>query len=182
MNLQNAATILRQGGIIAYPTEAVFGLGCDPFNQSAVARIKQLKNRSPQKGLIVIGASWEQLQPFTAPIPKENLKRALATWPGPYTWIFPAADGTPQSITGQQSTIALRVTAHPIAKAICEAFGKPVISTSANLEGQPPACTGDEVKRIFKNDIDLIISGALGNQTKPTEIRDVLTGKILRDG
>lgn len=180
LQIENAATILRQGGIIAYPTEAVFGLGCDPFNQLAVARIKQLKNRSPQKGLIMIGACWEQLQSFTAPIPKENLTRTLATWPGPYTWIFPTADSTPQWITGQHNTIALRVTAHPIAKAICEAFGKPIISTSANLEGQPPARTEDEVKRIFNTDIDLIISGALGNQTKPTEIRDVLTGKVLR--
>jgi L-threonylcarbamoyladenylate synthase len=182
MNLQNAATILRQGGIIAYPTEAVFGLGCDPFNQSAVTRIKQLKQRSPQKGLIVIGASWEQLQPFTSTIPKENLMHALATWPGPFTWIFPAADITPKWITGEHTTVAIRVTAHPIAKALCEAFGKAIISTSANLENQSSARTADEVKKIFKGDIDLIIDGALGNQNKPSEIRDVLTGKVLREG
>jgi L-threonylcarbamoyladenylate synthase len=182
MNLQNAVKILQQGGVIAYPTEAVFGLGCDPFNPSAVAKIIKLKKRSPEKGLIVIGSSWEQLQPLTAPVPNENLKKALATWPGPYTWIFPAASTAPKWVTGQHSTIAVRVTAHPIAKAICQGFGKPIISTSANLEGHPPARTVDEVKLIFGDSIDLIISGELGNQNKPTEIRDVLTGKIIRDG
>src|SRR5260221_11728463 len=92
---QRAAQIMQEGGIIAYPTEAVFGLGCDPLNEPAVMRVLRLKNRSPDKGVILIASSWQQLEPLVQHLPPDKLKKVLDTWPGPVTWVFPAADIVP---------------------------------------------------------------------------------------
>lgn len=174
--------ILQQGGVIAYPTEAVYGLGCDPFNQAAVNRLLALKKRSWEKGLILIAASWEQIVDYVEPIPTPRMDAVLATWPGPITWIFPATTRVPEWIRGRHDSIAIRVTAHPLAQALCAAFGKPLVSTSANLEGQPPARFPEEVAKIFPDSLDLIVEGALGDSLKPTEIREARTGKVLRAG
>lgn len=178
--MHNAIETLQQGGIIAYPTEAVYGLGCDPFNEQAVTRILELKQRSIDKGLILIAASWQQVQALTQSIPNEVLQKALDSWPGPYTWIFSATTKVPKWITGSHDTIALRVTAHPIAKAICEAYNGPIVSTSANIEGKTPAKTYEEVQQQFPQGIDYIVPGDVGNLAQPTAICDVLTDKVLR--
>lgn len=180
--IQHAVKTLEQGGIIAYPTEAVFGLGCDPFNEIAVDNLKRLKFRSYNKGFIIIAADFEQLQALVAHIPPAALAQVKATWPGPITWVFPAAEIVPLWLQGTQSTIAVRVTDHPIASAICKAYGKPIVSTSANHEGGKPARKEKEVVEIFGDSIDLVVSGMVGDLTQPTEIRDALTGKILRQG
>lgn len=178
--LHHVASILRQGGIIAYPTEAVFGLGCDPFNKTAVNRILQLKNRDVAKGLILIAAAWEQLKPLVTDVPAAKLAAALATWPGPHTWLFPANAKVPAWIKGEHTSVALRVTQHPIAKAICEIFGGPIVSTSANIAHFSPAKTAAEVLAQFPHGIDYIISGEVGSLSNPTPIRDVMTGEIVR--
>ncbi len=177
--LDIAIKALTQGELIAYPTEAVWGLGCDPFNEQAVLNLLALKQRSVSKGLIVIGSSWEQLRALTADISPEQLNIVLASWPGPSTWVFPIAS-VPSWLSGDHPSIALRVTAHPIAKALCEAFG-PLVSTSANLAGQSPALTKDDVEAQFGAQIGLLVSGALGGLTRPTPIRDALTGQVLRE-
>lgn len=177
---QHAAQILREGGVIAYPTEAVFGLGCDPFNEKAVMHLLQLKNRHVDKGLILIASDWKQLELLVEYIAPDHLKKILATWPGPFTWVFPASVLVPEWIRGRHSTVAIRVTDHPIAKELCHSFGKPLVSTSANIEGHPPARKEEDVGKIFAEKIDLIVNGAVGGLAKPTEIRDALTGKVLR--
>lgn len=181
--IQEAVAVLNNGGIIAYPTEAVFGLGCDPLNEKAVAQLLKLKNRAVEKGLILIGASWEQIQDYIdiKKIPEIRLKEILKTWPGPVTWVFPAATFAPKWITGKHATIAIRLTNHPIAKSICESFGKPLVSTSANLDGQFPARTALEVEKIFADKIALVVNGDVGGLDKPTEIRDAISGKVLRE-
>jgi L-threonylcarbamoyladenylate synthase len=178
-SLDEAIEILKKGGIIAYPTEAVYGLGCDPFNESAVLRLLELKKRSVAKGLIIIAANWQQLQPYIQPVDTAKMATILS-WPTPITWIFPATMDAPKWVTGSHTTIAVRVTTHPIANKLCQLFGKPIISTSANLEGKPPAKSADEIKPQFPTGIDIIIPGELGNLDKPTEIREAITGKILR--
>lgn len=178
--LIEAVAILKQGGVIAYPTEAVFGLGCDPFNPDAVERLLAIKQRPVEKGLILIAANWQQVAALTAPLTAAQLQPVFATWPGPITWVFPAAAKVPAWLRGEHTSIALRVTAHPLAHALCEAFDGPLVSTSANLSGQSPARTSDEARAQLDHSIDLILEGAVGQRANPTQIRDVLTGQILR--
>lgn len=177
---QKIVEILKSGGIIAYPTEAVFGLGCDPFNEQAVLKLLQLKKRDISKGLILIAASWEQFEPLIQPIDDSIINKIFTSWPGPNTWVVPANSRVPSWIKGKYSSVAVRVTAHPVAKKICEMFGGPIVSTSANIEGLPPAKTAEEVQGQFPEGIDLIVPGKVGNLKKPTTIRDAITDKIIR--
>ncbi len=178
--LQQAATVLHQGGLIAYPTEAVYGLGCDPFNRNAVERLCALKQRSLKQGLLLIAANFAQVERLIAPLPQAALDRAKATWPGPHTWVFPRSAEVPDWISGEHSGIALRVSAHPIAVALCEQFGGALVSTSANRHGTPPALSAAEVAAGFGNSINLIVEGALGGLGQPTPIRDALSGAVIR--
>ncbi|MGE3919892.1 MAG: L-threonylcarbamoyladenylate synthase [Gammaproteobacteria bacterium] len=180
MALEEAIKQLKAGGVIAYPTEAVYGLGSDPRNEEALKKILMLKKRSYEKGLIIIASSWPQLQDYVEPIPKDRLDLILKSWPGPYTWLFPVKSTVSPYLHGENTTIAVRVTAHPIARALCEAFQSPIVSTSANFEGQPPARNAEEVFKIFGQSIDYIVSGALGVLDKPTTICDALSGDIIR--
>ena len=177
-----ALKALQSKKIIAYPTEAVWGLGCGVFDREALMRILALKKRDVKKGVIIIAASFSQAIPFLAldKVPRSSLEKALASWPGPYTWVFPATNEAPDWITGGKGSIAVRVTAHPIAKAICHQHGAPIVSTSANPEGLMPAKTKEEVLAYFPQGIDVIVSGELGQEQKPSAIVDVLTGKKLR--
>ncbi len=176
--IQQAQAIIQKGGIIAYPTEAVYGLGCDPFNEIAIERLLQLKGRPRSKGLIIIGAHWQQLEPLTQAIPQERLATIMASWPGPHTWIFPASEKVPAWISGEFDSIALRVTAHPIARALCE--NAPLVSTSANPLNQTPACNTVTLKTYFPQGIDLVIAGLLGDSVQPTTIRHAITGDVVR--
>ncbi|HVV67589.1 MAG TPA: L-threonylcarbamoyladenylate synthase [Gammaproteobacteria bacterium] len=175
-----AVEALQNGGIIAYPTEAVYGLGCDPLNQEAVLRLLVLKKRPVAKGLILIAATWEQLVPYVEPVSTEVMAKVLSTWPGPFTWLFPVSPKTPDWIRGEHRTVAVRVTAHPIACALCSHFARPMVSTSANITGQAPARDADSVNKMFAMGVEVIVQGEVGGLLQPTEIRDVVTGKILR--
>jgi len=178
--LEQAADVVRSGGVIAYPTEAVFGLGCDPLNMEAVERVIAVKGRSAAKGLILIAADVEQLEPFIQPLPAERREEILASWPGPVTWVLPARPDIPETLTGGRPTLAVRVTAHPLAAALCRACTTPLVSTSANLSGEPPATTADEVRERLGDLVDLVVPGACGPQTRPSTIRDGLSGTVLR--
>lgn len=175
-----AVECLKQGKVVAHPTEAVFGLACDPYNIDAVSRILQIKHRAMDKGFIVIGSSWEQLEPLITYIQPELLTRVFETWPGPTTWLFPASDEVPFWITGNRKSIAIRITAHPIAKLLCEKFGGPLISTSCNRSGDPPARDIRTIQLTLKDTVDCVIDAPLGGRLRPTEIRDTLTGEIIR--
>lgn len=176
--LQRAAHILKQGGIVAYATEYCFGLGCDPFNRNAVFRLLRLKRRPVTKGLIILAADIHQLAPYAATVSASE----LATWPGPYTWLLPARPGVPAWITGRHDKIALRVTAHAQAAALCHAAGMAIVSTSANRAGERPARTDREVARRFGKRVDYILPGTVGGAAAPTPIRDALTGELIRPG
>lgn len=175
-----AVTQLKLGKVIAYPTEAVFGLGCDPNNIDAVSRLLQIKHRALDKGFILIASSWEQIQPLVLYLQPDLLTRVFATWPGPMTWLFPASKYAPFWITGNRNSIAVRVTAHPIAKALCEQFGGPIISTSCNKSGDPPARDIRTIQFTLSDTVDYVIDGKLGGRMRPTEIRDALTGEVIR--
>lgn len=179
-HIKKAASFLQGGGVIAYPTEAVYGLGCDPFNENAVQRLLNIKQRSLTKGLILIAAKWEHVQSLTEAIPEERMQAVLSTWPGPYTWIFPASVQAPMWITGNFDTIALRITDHPVAQQLCLAFGGPIVSTSANLSGKAPVTTANDLDTNVIKQLDYVLDASVGELKKPTLIRDVVTDKIIR--
>jgi L-threonylcarbamoyladenylate synthase len=176
-DLQRAAHILRQGGVVAYATEHCFGLGCDPFNRAAVLRLLHIKRRSMAKGLIVLAGDVEQLGLFAERIPAE----VTATWPGPHTWLLATRVSVPKWITGAHPRVAVRVTAHRQAAALCHAAGMAIVSTSANRAGEQPARTDREVRRRFGKLVDYVLPGFVGGAPAPTPIRDAVTGERIRD-
>lgn len=180
MSLRRAASVVASGGLIAYPTEAVYGLGCDPSNQAAVERLLAVKQRPVGKGLILIAASFDQLEPFVGTVEPERMVEVRGSWPGPFTWLLPARSTTPQWLTGDHDTLAVRVTAHPVAAALCRAWGGALVSTSANLSTQPPARTAAEVHEQLGSKVDFVVPGDCGPGARPSQIRDARTGKIVR--
>lgn len=179
--LRYAARVLRAGGVVAYPTESVYGLGCDPLEWSAVGRILDCKGRSAEAGLILLADDYSRLQPFIEPSGAEQ-RRMLASWPGPVTWICTASPETPDWITGGRHTVAVRVTAHPLSAALCRAAEMAIVSTSANRSGRPPCRTALQVRRKLFRHVDYILPGATGGRRRPSEIRDARTGAVVRPG
>ncbi|WP_457674011.1 L-threonylcarbamoyladenylate synthase [Thiolapillus sp.] len=177
--LRLAADTLRRGGVLAWPTEAIWGIGCDPLNPHAVQRLLDIKQRSPAKGLILMAAEYHQILPFLRPLPEKEMQAVLASWPGPHTWLLPASPKTPDWITGGSDLVAARVTAHPLSQALCRAFGGALVSTSANRSGHPPARNALEVLRRCPGS-DALLHGATGGRNTPTEIRNALTGEVIR--
>ena len=183
-DIQDAVKAMQQGLLIAYPTESVYGLGCDPKQPAALEKLIQLKQRNPEKGLILIASRFEQLIPYLAEIDDTSAARAKKTWPGAVTWVWPVNKESFISplLTGQHQSIAVRVTNHPIAAALCEAFQGAIVSTSANLEGTPPAKSAHGVRQYFSepDQVAKIVDGVLGDLFKPTPIHDVITQAELR--
>lgn len=179
--LQLSVTCLQAGGVIAYPTEAVFGLGCDPDNSQAIERLLTLKTRPKAKGLILVASDWQQLQPFVdfKALSDLQLERVLSSWPGATTWIIPSTTASPW-LSGQFNSLAVRVSSHPVVQQLCRAFGKPIVSTSANLAGQQPAKTELELVTSFGDSLDYIYHGQIGSLNQPTKIIDALTSECLR--
>ncbi|MEX0706459.1 MAG: Sua5/YciO/YrdC/YwlC family protein [Woeseia sp.] len=178
MPLRRAARLLHAGGVIAYPTEGVFGLGCLPDDPQAVLRLLDIKKRDPSFGLILIAANAAQLDGWIRLPDGEHSLASSAKHP--VTWIVPAADGVPEWVRGAHAGIAVRITAHPVAAALCEAAGMPLVSTSANLSGHPPARNAWVVRRQFQNLVDFIVPGRCGPARGPSELRDLESGAVLR--
>lgn len=174
---------LIKQNVIAYPTEAVFGLGCDPDSEAAVMQLLALKQRPVEKGLILIAADYQQLTPYIddSQLSAEQKAVMFSSWPGPVTWVMPARPSTPRWLTGQFSSLAVRVSAHPLVRELCLAFGKPIVSTSANLTGLPPCRTAQEVLQQFGEAFP-VLHGETSGRQNPSEIRDVLTGNLIRQG
>ena len=182
LDTATAVERLNAGLVIAYPTEAVFGLGCDPSNESAVRKLLLLKGRHESAGLVLIASDFSQLRPWIADTDEALVKKAMQTWPGPVTWLFPRAAGVPDFVAGKHETIAVRITAHEPSQKLCEAFGSALISTSANHTSAKPARSAADVRAYFGSDIAGILEGELGSDDKPSEIRDLVSGKIIRQG
>lgn len=180
LHLRLAAQRLHQGAVLACPTEAVYGLSCNPFDGDAVARLLAIKRRPMHKGLIVVAASEEQLLPLLAPLSAAERARLAAGWPGPNTWVVPNRDVFPGWVTGSHDTVAVRVSAHPVVRALCLAFGGALVSTSANRAGRPPARSAVAVRTRLGALIDGVVPGATGSARNPTLIRDLATGRVLR--
>jgi L-threonylcarbamoyladenylate synthase len=182
LRIDDAARVIVNGGVVAYPTESVYGLGCLPNDIAALERILAIKRRDARKGLIVIAADIEQLAPL-ALLPAGEIEAQMrAGWPGPVTWVVSARAGIPPHLTGGRATLAVRVSAHPLVQQLCRRCGSALVSTSANRSGHRPARSALAVRRTLGREVDFVLAGPLGTSSRPTEIRDAATGRILRAG
>ena len=180
-HLEYATQALTTGGVIAYPTEAVWGLGCDPWNEAAVGKILKLKQRSVDKGLILVASQWAQFQPLVEALTAQQIEQLNHSWPGPTTWLIPDPQAwVPSWIKGQHSSVALRVSAHPIVSALCDQFNGPIVSTSANLAGGEAARSRFHIAHAFGDQIDYVVNGELGQNKQPSEVKDLVSGQIIR--
>jgi len=179
MSADKAAEVLLRGGVIAYPTEGVFGLGCLPDNIDAVKRVLGIKQRAASKGLILIAAHVAQLQNWVA-LP-EGVTLPAPDLANPTTWIVPASNKVHAVVRGDNAGIAVRITTNPIAKAICLAVDSPIVSTSANLSGQDVAPDEDSLQQQFGDLVDYVVPGSCGPATGPSEIRELLSDRVLRE-
>jgi L-threonylcarbamoyladenylate synthase len=179
MDAQRIRKHLRRGGVLAYPTESCYGLGCDPRNRYAVRRLLALKQRSASKGLILIAANLRQLRPYLAKLSPQLERRMRSRWPGPHTWLVPAAHDCPPWLRGSHATLAVRVTAHPDAARLCRLACMALVSTSANLSGGKAARTRAECLRLFGRRA-LVLPGRIGARRRPSTIQNLVTGQVLR--
>lgn len=183
LDIAQAISMLKNNAVIAYPTEAVFGLGCDPDSAVAVDTLLKLKQRAIEKGLILIAADYQQLAPYLSDNQLNTLQREnmFANWPGPVTYVIPAKKETPKWLTGAFNSLAVRVTDHPVVIELCRAYNKPLVSTSANLSGLQPCRSAKEVWTQFGVNFPVVL-GETGKRLHPSEIRDAITGVQLRIG
>lgn len=182
LHIDRAARIVLAGGVIAYPTEAVFGLGCLPRDHAAVARVLEIKHRSWRKGLLVIGSDLAQLEALVQLPPEPRRSEIVASWPGPVTWVLPAKAHVPRWLSGGRDTLAVRLTDHPVAARLCERIGHAIVSTSANVSRRPPLRAVRLVRRELGALVDDVLGGEVGGLANPTVIKDGRTGRILRAG
>lgn len=183
VDVASAAGLLREGAVLAYPTEAVWGLGCDPFDEAAVYRLLRLKHRAVEKGLILVAAAPAQLDGLLdwPALPDARRRQVLDDWPGPHTWVVPATAQVPAWIRGRHDSVAVRVSAHPVVKALCLAFDGPLVSTSANLAGHPAVAAREALDAALLAGIDAVVAGETARLARPTPIRLAATGARLRD-
>lgn len=180
LRLQLSVGILHAGGVLACPTEAVWGLSADPFDEGAVQRILALKRRPVAKGLILVAGSMSQLGFLLQGLSDAKLKKLQASWPGPNTWLIPHHGRVPHWIHGEHETVAVRVSAHPTVSSLCDLWGGPLVSTSANPGGSQPPRELFQVIRYFGHRLDGIVPGATGSSPRPSLIRDLETDRVIR--
>ncbi|BEU05186.1 threonylcarbamoyl-AMP synthase [Agarivorans sp. OAG1] len=179
-SIEQAVATLKQGLVLAYPTEAVYGLGCDPDKQAAVEQILAIKRRPVEKGLILLASELEHLLPYIdyAALSAEQQQLLVSVQARPTTWLVPVSAKTPKWISGQFSSVAVRLTQHPVVAKLCAGLGKPIVSTSANYSGEAPAETAQQAAKL--QGLGLALDGALGAAKQTSQIKDIFTGQVIR--
>ena len=177
---QIAAGCLLRGGLLAYPTESVFGLGCIPSDEKAVARLRQVKQRPAHQGLILITDRLARIQDWIKPLSVRENSLIHSRRHKPMTWLIPASEACPNWVKGDSNRIAIRLTTHEGARILCTLTSSALVSTSANRRGHVPAATADAAMRELGRDLDCVLAGKTGGARTVSEIRDLKTGKIYR--
>ncbi|WP_422667569.1 Sua5/YciO/YrdC/YwlC family protein [Buchnera aphidicola] len=174
--------MLQKNNVIAYPTESMFGLGCNPMSKIAVEKLLYLKNRSIEKGFILVGSNYSQIKIYLneLKLSKQQKKNMFLYWPGPFTFLVPANSLVPFWLTGKFNTIAVRISAHAGIIELCNMFGGALISTSANISNMKPCLTSESVLKEFGSNFPLLY-GKIGNETHPSKIINIINGKLIRD-
>ncbi len=178
--IYQASQILHNNGVIAYPTESVWGLGCNPNQEIALQRLLDLKQRPAHKGLILIAGNIKQFEFLLKDLPQTQIDLMKNSWPGPVTWLVPHNNRVHPLVHGQFSTVAIRVSDHKIVQQLCTQFGGPIVSTSANLSGQPTVLNAIQAHKFLGPQLDFIVSGPLGHSQTPSRIIDLQSGQIIR--
>jgi L-threonylcarbamoyladenylate synthase len=180
-HIHQSVRAIRQGGVIAYPTEAVWGLGCDPYNEDAVLKLLDIKRRPMHKGLVLVAANLSQIDFLLEDLSQDEYDKVTANWPGPFTWILPdKKNRIPAWIKGDHTAVAVRVSAHSGVRNLAEAYGSFIVSTSANPAAHEPARDSLRVKTYFGEKIDYLLHGELGDSAQPTQIRDLKSDRLVR--
>ncbi|SDM30215.1 translation factor SUA5 [Franzmannia pantelleriensis] len=180
LSVASAAKALARGELVAYPTEAVWGLGCDPASGEALTALLRLKQRDPAKGLILVAGDIAQFAPWLDGLPAALHAPLVSSWPGPNTWLVPDNGHSHPLVRGGHDRVALRVSDHPLVRELCDAFGGPLVSTSANPAGEPEARSADQVDAYFGAALYGLVEGELGGRDAPSMIRDLVSGRVLR--
>lgn len=179
-SVSDLADVLRQGGVIAYPTEAVWGLGCDPFNEQAVRRILELKSRPVEKGLILVAGKASHLQAWCNTLDDKAATRLGSETEIPTSWVVPDNSIAPSWIRGEHESVAIRLSRHRAVQELCNAFGRVIVSTSANPSGKPPATSIKEVESYFGHSLEAIFNAPLGSAKQPSQVKDLLSNTLFR--
>ncbi len=174
-------SLFNEGRVFAYPTEAVFGLGCDPQNEAAVMSLLNLKQRPIEKGLILVADSWNRVINYIdeAALNEEIKQSVMDSWPGFVTWLLPKSKTAPLWVTGASDFIAIRVSAHPVIQSLCGSISSPLVSTSANISGTDAIKDKEKLHNVFQDRV-IYIDGELGGEDKPSPIRNAQTGQMIR--
>ena len=178
--IENAVDALRAGGVIAYPTEYCFGLGCDPRNIDALVRLLKIKQREKEQGVILLASMLDQVSEYANLDDLEHVTQIINSWPGPNTWLIPAKASVSSWVRGKHSSVAMRISAHPVCLSLCTEFAHPIVSTSANRHRQNALLTAHDVRKEFADELDFIVDAPVGNATSASIIRDAVSGERLR--
>jgi len=184
LSIFSGVNAIREGKVIVYPTESVYGFGCDPMQPQAIEKIIALKKRPSHKGFILIISHISQLDLYLDKdkVTERNWGVVEKSWPGPVTWILPAKKDVNDFLLGPNQTIAIRMTAHPISKALCDEMNGAIVSTSVNRSEQAPIKQPEIIQSQFSGNISGIVAGDLGTQSKPSWVIDFATQSVLRQG
>lgn len=180
-HIREAVRRLEDGGVIAYPTETLYGLGCDPLNATAALHLISLKQRDIEQGLILVASHFEQFEGYLCPVPAATRRRVTRVRTQPVTWVLPCPEYVPLWLRGKHHSLAVRITTHPVSKALCNRWGGPLVSSSANIHNRPAALTPLAVRKAFNGQLDYILHSTQAGTNQPSQIRDALSGTILRD-
>ncbi len=185
INFEQAIYTLKQGDVLAYPTEAVWGLGCDPRQEHAFQKILTLKQRPIEKGVILLSENIERVEPLLAELDLSMRQQVIESWrtstfdQRAYTWLLPINIEIPTWIYGNHDRVAIRVTQHALCKQLCRGLDDFLVSTSANPADLSPAINTAQIQQYFADQVT-ILSGQLGNSPEPSRIVDAVTGQVIR--
>jgi L-threonylcarbamoyladenylate synthase len=182
--IRKGASIIEEGGIVAFPTESFYGLGVAATDPSALQRLFQIKKRDPSLPILVLISSINELSRYAASIPPEALELARLFWPGGLTLVFEASQGLPSLLTAGTGKIGIRISGHPVAHALTLALTIPITGTSANISGERPCTTAEQVVQFFNGQLDLILDGGITKGTRPSTVLDVTSDPplLIREG
>jgi L-threonylcarbamoyladenylate synthase len=182
--VREAAEAVLRGGVVAFPTDTVYGLSCSLMDPAAVEFIYRLKKRPSHLSVIALLPEPDAVHPLVDSLPEIGETLMKRFWPGPLSIIFKASSLVPLRLHGERGTIALRVPRHPLCQALLGAVGGPLVSSSANLSGQPPCADADEIRRVFGNQLDVLLDGGPSPASLPSTVVDVSSGRVelVREG
>ncbi len=181
LTVEEGIEALARQELILYPTEGVYGIGADARNVELAEKICTIKGRPFSKGLIVLADSLERLSDWIIPLTEDQkAKMQTMDFGFHHTWLLPRTDRCPDILSGDSPDLAVRLTTHPVAKALCEGFGAPLISTSANIQGEPAIMLEEDALRFFDSEVVGVVAGRLGGIPQATKIQHIVTGKVYR--